>query len=176
MATRKEDKELATISDILESFKNVDDDRRQYVLEYVRERLKLGQSITSSVANPQMSGQTNPISIATFVRQKTPSNNYQKIAVLGYYMQKNEGKEEFSLKDLEDANTKAKQPKISNTSRDVRDARNKYRYITQGVSSGMSQLTTFGEDVVEALPDQNVVKMLKPKSKRPTKKSKKVSK
>lgn len=177
MVDKKVDKELSAITKILEAFGDVGVERRQYVLEYVRERLKLPQSTASTKLNPQPVGQSNPTSVAAFVREKKPTNNYQKIAVLAYYMQKYENKDEFLLSDLVAANTKAKQTKIGNAARDLRDAKGKYGYITQGASPKSSQITTFGEDVVEALPDQDAVRALKkPIKKKSGKRSKKVSK
>lgn len=178
MGSRKEDKELMAIDRILDAFNDVADNRKQHVLEYVRERLNITEqqppAATPYGSKPQL--QNKSLSIDAFIRDKKPSTDYQRIAALGYYMQNNEQKVEFNRKDLVNANTRARQTRFTNISQAVLDAKHKYGYVSEGPTNGMLQLTTAGEDVVNALPDQAAAKLVKKPKKLKRKKSKKLKK
>ena len=69
-------------------------------------------------------------------------------------------------------NTEAAYPKFSNAAFAVRNASDQNKFLTQA-GKGNKQITAYGEDVVNALPDQNSVKSIagqKPKNKKRQKK------
>lgn len=119
------------------------------------------------------------VSIDRFVSGKKPLDQYQRVAVLAYYLKYKEKIDEFKNKQLTDADIKARQPKrIINMADVIAKARARYGFLTKGRGPATQQLTTLGEDVVRALPDQSVVKQLtdETKSRKPrrgTKKDKK---
>lgn len=92
-----------------------------------------------------------------FFRTKKPNSDTQKIACLAYYLTHYKNTVEFKTADLQQAETDSRAPKISNLTRAVDNATRQAKVLTT-TSGGMKQLTTHGEDVVEALPDQDRVK------------------
>jgi hypothetical protein len=127
----------------------------------------------SSTQNPaQLAGTT----IKQFIAQKRPENLYQRVACLAYYLAHALETPRFKTKDISQANTDAAVSKLSNAAAFVNDATSKYGYLS-AAGSGAKQITAFGEQVVEALPDREKVKQLHLDNKsRGRKKAKKKSK
>jgi len=105
----------------------------------------------------QSSEITKDMSIKNFVVSKRPKNGYQRLACLAYYLEKYKACKDFNAKDLGQANSDAKQTKISNIPAYLRDATTKYGFFSP-TAKGKKSLTTCGEAVVEALPDQGKTK------------------
>src|SRR3989338_1877518 len=112
--------------------------------------------------------------IKDFVVSKKPKNGYQRLACLAFYLEKYKQYKDFNAKDLGQANTDAKQTKISNIPAYLRDATTKYGFFSP-TAKGKKALTTCGEAVVKALPDQGKAKeaMKEHKMRKKRKKSKK---
>lgn len=111
---------------------------------------------SASIQNPaQLAG----ITIKQFIKQKRPENLYQRVACLAYYLTHALQTAHFKTKDISKANTDAAVSKFSNAAVFVNDATNKYGYLS-AAGRGNKQITAFGEEVVEALPDREKVKQL----------------
>ena len=123
-----------------------------------------------SARNP---GQLANTTIKQFIAQKRPENLYQRVACLAYYLAHALETPHFKTKDISKANTDAAVSKFSNAAAFVNDATSKYGYLS-AAGGGNKQITAFGEQVVEALPDRDKVKQLhddnKSRGRRKTKK------
>ena len=84
---------------------------------------------------------------------------YQRVACLAYYLTYARNTPHFKTKEISRANTDAAAGQLTNPSARVNDATTKYGYLS-AVRGGQKQITVFGEQVVEALPDYVQVKQL----------------
>jgi hypothetical protein len=161
------EQELKSIGIIAAEIEKIPEERRSAVVNFVLERFNI-QKITLSPSqkvneintelNTNKSNTTS--NIKEFIEEKKPKNNVQLIATLGYYIEKNEDSE-FGSKELNDANSRAKLPPIANTPRDLKNAQFLYHLVTKGhVDKKKKMLTGIGEKVVEALPDQEKVRLV----------------
>jgi hypothetical protein len=99
------------------------------------------------------------MSIKEFVSIKRPEGYYERIACLGYYLEKVKGLEGFKTADITEANKEARLNPMSNPTFFVNDATSKYGYLTP-IGGGNKALSAKGEAVVEALPDRERVKQV----------------
>jgi hypothetical protein len=154
---------LKTVVDALEPLDAPD---RQWVLTTAASRW----SLPAPVANPP---NTNPNTLTGgaqstdvqgvlarkdargFIRIKRPSNDVQRVACLGYYHVQTGGGTTFTSKELVQLNTASGGTNI-NIHRAVDNATRRAAYLST-VKGHNKQLTTLGEDVVNALPDQSKV-------------------
>jgi hypothetical protein len=97
-------------------------------------------------------------SIRAFIRAKKPTTDVQRVACLGAYLAQTTGQHGFTSKDIATAHTDSGGSKI-NLPRALDNATRRAKYISTR-SGHEKQLTTLGEDVVGALPDQTAVKAL----------------
>lgn len=104
-------------------------------------------------------GQIAGMTIKQFIAAKRPENEYQRVACLAYYLAHASGTPRFKTKDITQANTDAAVSKLANPAARVNDATGKYGYLT-AAGGGTKQLSAFGEQLVEALPDRDKVKQL----------------
>ncbi|HYV86263.1 MAG TPA: hypothetical protein VFB49_10145 [Patescibacteria group bacterium] len=88
--------------------------------------------------------------------EKRPIKGNQRMACLGYYLTRFENTDTFKTKDLTTLNTRAAQPKFSSAAVFARDAIKAGYFAPAG--GGKRQVTTLGDLVVEALPDQAKVR------------------
>ncbi len=95
--------------------------------------------------------------IDTFVSAKRPSDTYQRLACLAYFLEHHDNKTDVFAKDLTNANSDARQGNISNIVTFLDLATRRHGYFA-AVGRGKKHLTTRGAAVVEALPDQAAVK------------------
>jgi len=127
-------------------------------------------------SRPRGGGGGSP-SASEFYRSKRPKTDAQKIACLAYYLTHHKNTHEFKTADLQVTETESKAPKITNLPRAVDNASRSARVLTS-TTAGLKQITTHGEDVVNALPDQEAVKEVlraqKPTKRRKRKSNKKV--
>jgi len=108
---------------------------------------------------PPGQGQLAGVIIKQFVAQKRPENVYQRVACLAYYLTHALNTPHFKTKEISKANTDAAAGQFTNPSARVNDATSKYGYLS-AVRGGQKQITHFGEQVVEALPNYEQVKQL----------------
>ncbi len=92
-----------------------------------------------------------------FMNLKKPKDGNQRLACLAYFLEKKKDIKEFNVKDLKQANIDAKQTSISNFSVYLDNATSHYGFFAP-TKGGKKCLTSRGEAIVEALPDQDKVK------------------
>ena len=98
-----------------------------------------------------------------FLLQKGPNTNVERVACLAYYLTHYRDTLHFKTIDINKLNTEAAQIKLSNPSQAVNDAV-KTGYLA-AATKGMRQLSAQGEQYVEALPDRDAAKEVKPRTK-----------
>ena len=103
-----------------------------------------------------------------FMKQKKPTSAVERIACLAFYLAKFRDKAFFKTHDLTRLNTEAAQPKFSNASQSTANAL-KYGYLASG-SKGNRQISAFGEEFVNALPDRDAAKEVSKQMRPPVKK------
>jgi hypothetical protein len=91
--------------------------------------------------------------------QKRPANNYERVACLAYYLTNHRGSPHFKTLDLTKLNTEAAAPRFTNAAVAVMHATGTYHYLTSA-GGGKKQITTLGEEIVQALPDRTKVQLL----------------
>ena len=96
-------------------------------------------------------------SIKQFLALKKPSNFYEQIACLAYYLEKIQGVDGFNTKEITKLNTDARTTKIPHSSMYVKNTVSQYGYLSP-LGGGKKALTVRGEALVEALPDKEKVK------------------
>ena len=92
-----------------------------------------------------------------FIRSKQPITDVQRIACLAYYLTHNRGTGAFKTAELTKLNTEAAGNPFSNAAVAVMNATATSRYLTPA-GGGRKQITSLGEEVVVALPNQEEVK------------------
>ncbi len=180
---KKEDSKLTaklkTIEVIVRELQKLDPSDQSDVVAFALKQIGLNTTAIQYPVGDQKPGggqqntNLNGVSMADFVKSKKPANEYQRVAVIAYYREHNQNQKEFKNIEMSQANTtEARQPKISNITDVVTKARDRYKFLTKGTGKATHQLSTHGEDVVNALPDQGAVKQLiaDSKSRKPRKK------
>ena len=168
------DPEAVAIGTIMKALESLKDARKDAVLNFVMQRVGVIvdtnkskiPSVTTSVLNDD---------IKIFLKSKDPQNKYQQVAVLAYYLIKKRGESGVNKDMIEIANKDALGRTIDDISSTLNDAKNKYGFFGTG-SGGKKILLAYGEDIVDALPDQEKVKKLAKKGKIKKRRAKKVSK
>lgn len=94
-----------------------------------------------------------------FMRSKNPVNTVQRVACLAYYLTHFCATPTFKTREISKMNRDAAGTSIGNPSQAVANATKQSKYLAPA-GSGKKQLTGFGEDVVNALPDQPAVAAL----------------
>lgn len=166
-----EDIELNAIATILAQLNQLPEERRLFVLEYVMKRLNVSSNINTagamfneiqknSVLSNDVVGDIS-LSIQDFMRNKAPRNNCQTIACLAFYLEKKEKMVEFGAKEIKDAAQRARLPQITTITQDIQNAQYQYHFVAPSTQDKRKKtLTVVGEEVVEALPDQEKVKTI----------------
>jgi hypothetical protein len=163
-------KEMSAIQTALEAIASINEDQRVFALETIAKRLKIKFEIPNESGRDsglQQSGgeillKSNPSEKQTakqFIASKKPSNDVQQIACLAYYLTHFKDKPHFKTIDLTNLNIEAAARKISNPSRASDNAARTSHFLAQA-GKGNRQITTLGEEVVAALPDQEKVKQV----------------
>jgi hypothetical protein len=181
MATKRLSAEIQALSDVLAALDDLDDEKEKaWVLETASNRIgvQLGvglraSSIGSGAAPSRSGGSGSHATPKDFMRDKSPKNDVQRVACLAFYLTYLRETPHFKARDLAALNTEAAGPKI-NMSRAVNNAQNQNRYLAVA-GSGNKQITDVGEDVVNALPNQEAVKAAE-EDKRPRRRKKKAGK
>jgi hypothetical protein len=175
----KKDPEITTMQVVLNALQPLDSAGRNRVIQWVSQKLSFDVDVQQKVLDvksPVVNNSTSK-SIKEFVASKKPNNTYQRLACLAYFLDKYKQQPNFKNKDIVIANSEAKLPKISNVTAFINHATNPYGFFAS-TGKGNRYLTTLGEDIVNVLPDQNVVKttMEQNKTKKHTKRKTKVKK
>lgn len=178
MATKKMAPEIEALNDVLTAVSSlVSDDEKRWVLETASSRLGvvLGTSGGTGTHGVTASGSRTGTGGATptpkeFMRAKEPKSDVHRVACLAYYLTNYRDTQQFKSADLSALNTEAAGPKI-NMSRAANNAMNQNRYLASA-GGGRKQITALGEDVANALPNQEAVKATEEQVGRPKRKKK----
>jgi hypothetical protein len=184
------DQELESLKTILRALEPLDDTQRRFVLKTVAERMGVtgvllgspnsqqlpeGGPLASAAATPvggsaSLAGQSSK----QFLKSKLPKTDVLKVACLAYYLTHAKSKPHFKTNDLTSLNTEAGGTPISNPSMAVGNATKQNKFLAS-VGKGNKQITALGEDVVEALPDEQALATVLAKHKKPRRKTSKKS-
>lgn len=95
--------------------------------------------------------------IKEFFHTKKPKNNYQKLTVLGYYLEFMKGKDEFNTQDLKIAwrQTREALPSSQVFSNSINHAVSTYNYLVSSTKKGFYRIGIRGQNLVEGLPTQS---------------------
>jgi hypothetical protein len=184
------DKELEAIGIIIHALESLDEPQRLFVLKTVTERLGVSLPINNSSAGGGAGGAATPNSPVSgggkgggsldaqtpkqFLKAKLPKTDVQRVACLAYYLANHRSQPHFKTEDITSLNTEAGGQRLSNPHLAVNNALHQNGYFAP-VGGGNKQITGLGEDVVEALPDQEAVKAVSANQKKPRRKPAKKS-
>lgn len=110
---------------------------------------------------PRFSGREE-LTPKEFLLQKKPNTDVERVACLAYYLARYRDIHQFNIIDISKLNTEAAKTKLSNASYVVSDAA-RAGYLT-AATKGTKQLSAQGEQYVEALPDRDAAKEVKPRT------------
>jgi hypothetical protein len=161
MKEHKASDDVGVLSAVIEQFKKLDDDdARRTLLHTVATFLKLdtfnpipAATVAHSVLSRSSSfTEDRSITPKEFMRQKQPLTSVERVACLAYYLTHYRGIDHFRTLDISKLNTEAAQVKFSNAAMAVNDAV-KTGYLVPAIK-GSRQISSQGEQFVEALPDR----------------------
>lgn len=159
-------KETEAMKIIAAEFEKLPKESQQRIVNWL---LSITGYWTHSVSNLQTSerdlaAQVNVIGPAyqkgedakEFFLSKQPKNNYQKLAVLGYYLEFMKGKDEFNAQDLRIAwkQTREALPNPQVFSNSLNATLTTYKYFVSGEEKGLYRMGIKGQQLVETLPTQ----------------------
>jgi hypothetical protein len=111
-----------------------------------------------------------------FIKAKSPKGEKQLVACLAWWLEHQMSTSTFKAADIAKVNRDEAKGQSFNAPRALGDAaRTKFGYLAS-VGGGKKQLSAFGEDVVNALPDQATVSALESNRKSSVRRHKKKSK
>jgi hypothetical protein len=161
--------ELEALGTILGVLEPLDDEKRRFVLKTAYERLGIANPVTpkagdapANARNAGGSGVTpnfatlDGVTPKAFLKAKKPITDVQRVACLAYYLTNARQMAHFKTKDITSLNTEAAGDRFSNAALAVNNATNQNRFLAPA-GKGNKQITGHGEDVVNALPDQEAV-------------------
>lgn len=181
---------------VIDALEQLDDKDRQWVLQSAASRWSLvvpasnaalaggGAVVTQGVfaggvnttmqQNSDVQATISRNDARGFMRLKKPATDVQRVACLGYYHLKTTGQHGFTSKDILKLNTDAGGSKF-NLTRALDNATRQSKYLASRGGRD-KQLTTLGEDMVEALPSQEAVKAAEEATRNSSKGKKKAKK
>lgn len=181
--------ERAVVQRFLDLMAPLDDAERLRILRTVATYFDLNVGGSSSHGVGQMSSPIGaaraadraplfsghePISPKEFLRQKEPKTDVERAMCLAYYLAHYKDAPHFKTADIAKLNTEAAQRKFANTAYTINNAATT-GYFVAGVKAH-KQLSSMGEQYVEALPDRvaakAVVERSRPRKTRQTPKRK----
>lgn len=133
-----------------------------------------GEVPIPAAEGPQKTGDLTP---KFFLKNKHPITDVQRIACLAYNLTHHRQTAHFKTQDLTALNTEAAGGKIGNAAQAVKNATNQNHFLSPA-GKGRKQITAVGEDMVNALSNQENVKAVLAaeaagRRKRPSRSSKK---
>ena len=163
--------QVDALGTVLKALADLDADGQQFVVQTAATRLGLGPVASSgqqgngttggASTTPTGGGAQTPIGSNTTPKQfldlKRPTTDVERVTCLGYYLTHFRSTPHFKTADITALNTEAAQKELSNTSVAVGNAQTT-NYITKAGKRGHKQITSFGEKVVNALPDREALK------------------
>lgn len=110
-------------------------------------------------------GNRPSLSPKEFMREKKPQKDIERVACLAYYLTHYRETPSFKTADISKLNTEAAQIKFSNAAFAVINATNAGYLASAGV--GKKQLSSLGEEFVDALPDYERARAVAKSHRRP---------
>lgn len=169
MTTAKTDfkKELEALGTVLQAVGALESAGQTFVLRTAIDRLGISDMQLTAAGGTPLSatgnvggagsgagaGSNPPRDPKTFLKEKKPVSEVQRVAVLAYYLDRYKDTKEFKTPDLVALNQDAGGLRIGNPARAVDNATRRSNYLVS-VKGGRKKISAHGEDVVEALPDQ----------------------
>lgn len=157
--------DVAALGIVVTALDSLDEQQRLWVLETAASRFSLKVGTAGSGTDAPAGGTgtaaahgSKDTSPKSFMRTKNPNTDVQRITCLAFYLTRFRDTPHFKTGQLTQLNTDAARPKLANPTVAVGNA-TKAGYLTPA-GKGNKQLTTLGEDLAEALPDQEKVKLL----------------
>lgn len=170
------DQELESLKTVLHALEPLDETQRRFVLKEAAERLGISGVLPATLTNnqtrqdggiPANGGATTPVGGVSgsitgqtpkqFLKAKSPKTDVLKIACLAYYLTHARSQPHFKTKDFTKLNIEAGGTPMSNPSMAVDNATKQNKFLGS-VGHGNKQITALGEDVVDALPNEEAVK------------------
>lgn len=171
MSSRSASSERAMVQKFLDLMAPLDDAERLRVLRTVATYFDLplagagssGPSMSQPISGrsgkigrePVFSGH-QPISPKEFLRQKEPKTDVERAMCLAYYLAHFRDAPHFKTADIAKLNTEAAQRKFANTAYTINNAATTGYFVA--APAGQKQLSSMGEQYVEALPDRQAAK------------------
>ena len=162
--------ELSALGTVLETLEPLDEPKRLFILKTAIERLGIdgtvlsaqgglrsGTGASAAAGLPVASTEVAGMRPKDFMRSKQPATDVQRIACLAYYLTRARSTPQFKTMDLTKLNTEAAGARFSNAAVAVMNATATSGFLAPA-GGGRKQVTALGEDVVEALPNQEQVK------------------
>jgi len=159
-------RELEALGAILNALGPLSEDARKFVLRTASDRLGIRSTVktlgdysepVSGSNSMSPTGGLEGTSAKDFLKAKKPLSELQRIVCLAFYLTHAQGKRHFKTQDLTALNTEAAGGRFSNPSATVRNATSQSHFFAPA-PKGTKQITSLGEDYVEALPDQDAAK------------------
>jgi len=150
------------LSTIVGALRQLEPDAQRRVLQSVQTFLGIqpshgtiarDDSLSSSRATSEQDfSRDRTLSPKEFLRDKEPSTDVERVTCLAYYLTHYRDAPHFKTVDISTINTEAAQPKFSNATFAVDNARK--RGLLVPATKGNKQITAAGEKFVELLPDR----------------------
>jgi hypothetical protein len=193
------DKGLAAVKTVFDALEPLDDALRNFVLTSVgtllgkpiSESARINnippapQQIQQPAVNPAIltpaahvghsAHQNNGQAAKLFMKSKQPASDVQRVTCLAYYLTHSMSQPQFKTKDITKLNSDAGQIRLSNPTHAITNAERQNGFIVPA-GRGLKQITSLGEDVVAALPDQEQVKIVLSNHHRPRRNKSKAKK
>jgi hypothetical protein len=165
---------LVKVIDALETLDNAD---RQWVLQAAASKFALSmQTLPTGLAGggsaggqPHLGGGASDgsgaqrsikqLDVKTFMKGKNPNSDIQRVACLAYYLNHARDVTAFKTADITRLNVEAR-GRDFNITRAIDNASRATTGYLSPIGKGQKQLSAFGEEIVEALPSQETVKVV----------------
>ena len=157
-------KRLKAMEGVLAAIKGLDGPDQALVLELTARNLGLGPIDLQQRSQPPVGGPLSaPVRLPpgtnakVFMAQKKPGTDVNRIAALAYYLTHYKNTPFFKTKHLTTlASSEAAQPKFSNAAQAVANATR--AKLLAAAEKGQKQITARGEALVDAMPDEALMK------------------
>lgn len=162
--------EVDALATVLSVLVPLSEKQRAWVVASAAANLDISTLNASPITNvPPVPPGTAPLAIfgtrgtpehaKKFLRAKNPNTTAQRIACLAYYLTHHQNTPQFKTRDITKMNSTAAGIRLTNPSMAVDNATKQSKYLAPA-GRGKKQLTGFGEEVVNVLPDQSAVTAL----------------
>lgn len=158
--------DVEALSTIIAVLKQLESDAQKRVLHSVQTFLGIvpppkSEPISAAVFHPKVPSRPEfsrdrTLSPKEFLHDKRPVTDIERVACLAYYLANYRDTQHFKTLDISALNTEAAQPKFSNASVAVDNARQAGLLVP--ATKGNKQISAAGEKFVELLPDRDAAR------------------